>query len=175
MYNANDTYIHTEIYACKFIHLSWQTCAYWWIGHLIPLSVRWTGLHGSCVREGSGGWVATPPMEHKWKPPIVMTKRTRASNSQKPSSSRPCIFLQCRCVGTKQTLPQASSYHNKTILPSSYLTPFDTIHTIPPQISTLASPATTSFTPHNHISPHTHTHTPRETRSCARCHRVQQQ
>ena len=84
-------------------------------------------------------------------------KRTRASSSQKPSSSRPCIFLQCRCVGTKQTLPQAFSDHNKTILPSSYLTPFDTTHTIPPQISTLASPATTSFTPHNHISPHTHT------------------
>ena len=89
-------------------------------------------------------------------------KRMRASSSQKPSSSRPCIFLQCRCVGTKQTLPQASSYHNKTILPSSYLTPFDTIHTIPPQISTLTSPATTSFTPHNHSSPHTHTHTRRE-------------
>ena len=110
-------------------------------------------------------------LEQKRKPPIVMTKRMRASGRQTPSSSRPCIFLQCRRVGTKQTLPQASSYHNKTILPSSYLTPFDTTHTIPPQISTLASPATTSFPPHNHISPHTHTHAPRETKGCARCAR----
>ena len=112
-------------------------------------------------------------LEQKGKPPIVMTKHTHASGRQTQALLGRAYF------SSVVVLVQNKHYHK---LPPTTTKPSSRLHISLPSTQPIPSHPKS---PLSHLQQqlhslrtirflHTHTHT-RETKGCARCHRIQQQ